>query len=209
MLPEKEKRGKVQPETGAIGRLIEEFGRLPGIGPKSAHRLAFHILNLPGEKALPLARAIIDAKENVRFCSVCCNITEVDPCGLCTDTRRDRSIICVVEKPSDMASLEKGGTFRGLYHILHGSISPLDGIGPDDIRIKELLARLGDNSISEVIVATNPNTNGEATAMYIREVARPLGMKVTRIAQGVPVGSDLEFADNSTLAHALEGRREM
>jgi len=199
----------VQPETGAIGRLIEEFRRLPGIGPKSAQRMAFHILNLPREKALPLARAIIDAKENVRFCSVCCNITEVDPCGLCTDTRRDRSVICVVEKPSDLASLEKGGTYRGLYHILHGSISPLDGIGPDDVRIKELLARLGDNNVSEVVVATNPNTNGEATALYIREVVRPLDIKVTRIAQGVPVGSDLEFADNSTLAHALEGRREM
>lgn len=209
MLQEKGTREQVQPETGAIGRLIEEFRRLPGIGPKSAQRLAFHILNIPREKALPLARAIIDAKENVRFCSICCNITEVDPCGLCTDTRRDRSVICVVEKPSDLASLEKGGTYRGMYHILHGSISPLDGIGPDDVRIKELLARLADNTVSEVVVATNPNTNGEATAMYIREVVKPLGVKVTRIAQGVPVGSDLEFADNSTLAHALEGRREM
>ncbi|MBI4831647.1 MAG: recombination protein RecR [Candidatus Lindowbacteria bacterium] len=196
-------------DGGAITKLVEEFRRLPGIGPKSAQRLAFHILNLPKDDALRLARAIVDAKEKVRFCSVCCNITETDPCDTCADPRRDRSVICVVEKPSEAALIEKGGKYRGLYHILHGSISPLDGIGPDDIRIKELLARLTDKSVSELIVATNPNTNGEATAMYIREVVRPLGVKVTRIAQGVPVGSDLEFADNSTLAHALEGRREM
>jgi recombination protein RecR len=196
-------------EGGAIARLVEEFRRLPGIGPKSAQRLAFHILNLSRSDAARLAQAIVDAKERIRFCSVCCNITEADPCHLCSDPRRDRSIICAVEKPSDAALIEKGGRYRGLYHILHGSISPLDGIGPDDIRIKELLARLNDKSVGEVIVATNPNTNGEATAMYIREVVKPLGVNVTRIAQGVPVGSDLEFADNSTLAHALEGRREM
>jgi recombination protein RecR len=196
-------------DGGAIAKLVEEFRRLPGIGPKSAQRLAFHILNLQKDDALRLAQAIIDAKEKVRFCSVCCNITETDPCETCADSRRDHSVICVVEKPSEAALIEKGGTYRGLYHILHGSISPLDGIGPDDVRIKELLARLADKSVGELIVATNPNTNGEATAMYIREVVRPLGVKVTRIAQGVPVGSDLEFADNSTLAHALEGRREM
>jgi recombination protein RecR len=196
-------------ESGAIARLVEEFRKLPGIGPKSAQRLAFHILNLPKEEALRLAEAVVNAKEKVRFCSICCNITETDPCQMCSDTRRDHSVICVVEKPSDAASVEKGGRFRGLYHILHGAISPLDGIGPDDIRLKELLTRLADKSISEVIVATNPNTSGEATALYIREVVRPLGIKVTRIAQGVPVGSDLEFADISTLAHALEGRREM
>ena len=199
----------MQTEGGTIGRLVEEFKRLPGIGPKSAQRLAFHILNLPKQDALRLAQAVIDAKERVRFCSVCCNITEADPCKFCADERRDRSTICVVEKPSDMASIEKGGKYRGLYHILHGSIAPLDGVGPDDVRLKELLARLADKSVHEVVVATNPNTNGEATAMYIREVVRPLGVKVTRIAQGVPVGSDLEFADDSTLAHALEGRREM
>ncbi len=199
----------MQGDGGAIARLVEEFRRLPGIGPKSAQRLAFHILNLPKTEAVRLAQAVIDAKEKVRFCSVCCNITEIDPCHLCSDTRRDRSVVCVVEKPSDAALIEKGGNYRGLYHILHGSISPLDGIGPDDIRIRELLARLADKSVNELIVATNPNTNGEATALYIREVVTPLGLRVTRIAQGVPVGSDIEFADNSTLARALEGRREM
>lgn len=199
----------MQDEGGAVARLVEEFRRLPGIGPKSAHRLAFHILNLSKEDAGRLAQAIFDAKQKVRFCSVCCNITETDPCHMCSDPRRDRSVICVVEKASDAAVIEKGGSYRGSYHILHGAISPLDGIGPEEIRIKELLARLEDKSVTELIVATNPNTNGEATAMYIREVARPLGVKVTRIAQGVPVGSDLEFADSSTLTHALDGRREM
>lgn len=199
----------MQAESGAIARLVEEFRRLPGIGPKSAQRLAFHILNLPKEDADRLARAIIDAKEKIRFCSVCCNVTEADPCDLCSDPRRDRSTICVVEKPGDAALIERGGSYRGSYHVLHGAIAPLDGVGPDDIRIKELLARLGDESVGELIVATNPNTNGEATALYIRQVARPLGVKVTRIAQGVPVGSDLEFADTSTLALALDGRREM
>jgi len=199
----------MQAESGAIARLVEEFRRLPGIGPKSAQRLAFHILNLPKEDADRLARAIIDAKEKIRFCSVCCNITEADPCDLCSDPRRDRSTICVVEKPGDAALIERGGSYRGSYHVLHGAIAPLDGVGPDDIRIKELLARLADKSVGELIVATNPNTNGEATALYIRQVAGPLGVKVTRIAQGVPVGSDLEFADTSTLALALDGRREM
>ena len=199
----------MQNDGGAITRLVEEFRQLPGIGPKSAHRLAFHILNISGEKAGRLAQAILDATQKVRLCSVCCNITETDPCSLCSDSRRNASIICVVEKPSDAALIEKGGGFGGSYHILHGAISPLDGIGPDEVRIKELLARLEGRSVTELIIATNPNTNGEATAMYIREVARPLGVKVTRIAQGVPVGSDLEFADNSTLTHALEGRREM
>jgi recombination protein RecR len=196
-------------EGGAIGRLIEEFRRLPGIGPKSAQRLAFYLINLPEEDALRLAQAITDAKKRVRLCSVCCNITESDPCAICSDERRDRTTVCVVEKPSDAASIEKGGRYRGVYHVLHGSISPLDGVGPDQIRIKELLARMSPQPLREVIVATNPNTSGEATAMYLREVLRPLGVKVTRIAQGVPVGSDLEFADNSTLTHALEGRREM
>jgi recombination protein RecR len=196
-------------EGGAIARLVEEFRRLPGIGPKSAQRLAFYLINLPEEEANRLAQAIIDAKRMVRLCSVCCNITESDPCAICSDERRDRSLICVVEKPSDAASIEKGGKYRGLYHVLHGSLSPLDGVGPDQIRIKELLRRMSPQPVREVIVATNPNTSGEATAMYIRETLRPVGVKVTRIAQGVPVGSDLEFADNSTLAHAIEGRREM
>jgi recombination protein RecR len=199
----------MQDDTGIITRLVDEFHRLPGIGPKSAQRLAFHILNLSTDEAGKLAQAILDAKQKIGFCSVCCNITEADPCHLCADPRRDRSTICVVEKPGDAALIEKGGSYRGSYHILHGAISPLDGVGPDEVRIKELLARLADNSIKELIIATNPNTNGEATAMYIREVARPHGVKITRIAQGVPVGSDLEFADNSTLTHALEGRREM
>jgi recombination protein RecR len=196
-------------DGGSITKLVDELRRLPGIGPKSAQRLAFHIINLPKDDAIRLAQAIIDAKEKVRFCSLCCNITETDPCEICSDSRRDRSVICVVEKPSEAALIERGGRYRGLYHVLHGSIAPLDGVGPDEIRLKELLARLSDKSVGELIVATNPNTNGEATAMYIREVVRPFGTRVTRIAQGVPVGSDLEFADNSTLAHALEGRREM
>jgi recombination protein RecR len=199
----------MQDESGIITKLVEEFRRLPGIGPKSAQRLAFHVLNISKEDAGKLAQAILDAKQKIGFCSVCCNITEADPCQLCADPRRDRSTICVVEKPGDAALIEKGGSYRGSYHILHGAISPLDGVGPDEVRIEELLARLADNSVKELIVATNPNTNGEATAMYIREVSAPLGVKVTRIAQGVPVGSDLEFADNSTLTHALEGRREM
>ena len=199
----------MQTEGGAVERLIEEFRRLPGIGPKSAQRLAFHILNLSKEDAFRLSEAIVDAKQKVCLCSICCNITELDPCQLCADDRRDKSVICVVEKPSDAALIEKGRNYRGAYHILHGSISPLDGVGPDDIRLKELLARLADRAVSELIVATNPNTNGEATAMYIREVVRPLGVKVTRIAQGVPVGSDPEFADNSTITQALDGRREM
>jgi recombination protein RecR len=198
----------MQDGSGIVARLIEEFKRLPGIGPKSAQRLAFHILNLPKDKAGRLAQAILDAKQNVGFCSVCCNLTETDPCEMCSDPRRDRSTICVVEKPGDAALIENGG-YRGSFHILHGAISPLDGVGPDEVRIKELLARLADESVKELIVATNPNTNGEATAMYIREVAKPHGVKITRIAQGVPVGSDLEFADSSTLAHALDGRREM
>ena len=195
-------------EVGAIVRLIEEFRRLPGIGPKSAQRLAFYIINLPTEEAVRLAQAITDAKERVRLCSVCCNITERNLCDFCADEQRDHTTICVVEKPSDAASIEKGGRYRGMYHVLHGSISPLDGIGPDQIRMKELLARISA-PVQEVIVATNPNTSGEATAMYIRELLKPLNIRVTRIAQGVPVGSDLEFADNSTLTHALEGRREM
>ena len=199
----------MQEDSGIITRLVKEFRRLPGIGPKSAQRLAFHILNLSKADAGELAQAILDAKQKIGFCSVCCNITEADPCHLCADPRRDRSMICVVEKPGDAALIEKGGSYRGSYHILHGAISPLDGVGPDEVRIKELLARLVDDSVKELIVATNPNTNGEATAMYIREVARPHGVKISRIAQGVPVGSDLEFADNSTLTHALEGRREM
>ncbi len=199
----------MQAGESTISRLVEEFRRLPGIGPKSAHRLAFHIINLPKEEADRLAQAIIQAKQKVHLCSVCCNITEADPCEMCADPRRERSVICVVEKPSDAALIDKGGSFRGSYHILHGAIAPLDGVGPDDIRIKELLARLQDGSVTELILATNPNTNGEATAMYIREVTRSLGVRVTRIAQGVPVGSDLEFADSSTLAHALDGRREM
>jgi recombination protein RecR len=198
----------MQDGNSIVTRLIDEFKRLPGIGPKSAQRLAFHILNLPKDKAGRLAHAILDAKENVGFCSICCNLTEIDPCAMCSDPRRDRSTICVVEKPGDAALIEKGG-YSGAFHILHGAISPLDGIGPDEVRIKELLARLADDAVKELIVATNPNTNGEATAIYIREVAKPHGVKITRIAQGVPVGSDLEFADSSTLTHALDGRREM
>ncbi len=192
-----------------IAKLIEEFEKLPGIGPKSAQRLAFYILNLPAEKAMRLAIAIKEAKEKIRYCSVCGNLTEKDPCLICSSENRDRSTICVVENPTDIVAMEKTREFKGLYHVLHGAISPMKDIGPDDIKIKELLARLKFGEVKEVIIATNPNVEGEATAMYIAKLVKPLGIKATRIAHGVPVGGDLEYADEITLAKSLQGRHEI
>lgn len=192
-----------------VAKLIEEFEKLPGIGHKTAQRLAFHVLNLPEEKAAGLAHAIQDAKSKIKYCSICSNLTDVDPCGVCTGANRERSVICVVEEPRDVVAMERIREFKGLYHVLHGAISPMAGIGPEDIKIKELLARIREGNVTEVILATNPNIEGEATAMYISKLLKPLGIKATRIAHGIPVGGDLEYADEVTLAKALEGRREI
>lgn len=195
--------------AASVARLIEEFEKLPGIGHKTAQRLAFHVLNLPLEKVEGLAAAIRDAKLNTRYCSICSNLTDVDPCGICSGTARDKSSLCVVESPRDVAAMERIREFKGLYHVLHGAISPMEGIGPEDIKIRELLSRIGNGGVKEVILATNPNIEGEATAMYISKLLKPLGIKTTRIAHGIPVGGDLEYADEVTLAKALEGRREI
>jgi recombination protein RecR len=192
-----------------VAKLIEEFEKLPGIGHKTAQRLAFHVLNLPAEKAENLANAIREAKIKTKYCSVCNNLTDVDPCGICSSHSREPSIICVVEDPRDVVAMERTREFKGFYHVLHGAISPMEGIGPEDIKIKELLARVGEGNVKEVILATNPNIEGEATAMYIAKLLKPLGIKTTRIAHGIPVGGDLEYADEVTLAKALEGRREL
>lgn len=192
-----------------VAKLIEEFEKLPGIGHKTAQRLAFHVLNLPEEKAQRLADAIRDAKQKIKYCSICNNLTDVDPCNICSGNARERSSICVVEDPRDVVAMERTREFKGLYHVLHGAISPMEGIGPEDIKIKELLARIREGHIGEVILATNPNIEGEATAMYISKLLKPLGIKTTRIAHGIPVGGDLEYADEVTLAKALEGRREI
>lgn len=193
-----------------ITRLIEEFSSLPGIGGKSAQRLAFYIINMPKEKAYALASAITEARENVKYCSICCNLTDDDPCPICSNAKRDKKTIMVVEDPRDMAAYERTKQYHGLYHVLHGAISPMIGIGPQQIRIKELLNRLQkEENVEEVILATNPNVEGEATAMYISRLLKPLQIKVTRIANGVPVGGDLEYVDEITLSRALEGRREM
>lgn len=192
-----------------IAKLIEAFTRLPGIGNKTAQRLAFYLLDMPQKEAEELAYAIINAKRSIRYCEVCCNITDKDKCSICSDAKRDESIICVVEDPRDVVAMEKTREFKGLYHVLHGAISPMDDIGPDEIRIKELLSRIRTGNIKEIILATNPNIEGEATAMYISKLIKPLGVKTTRIAHGVPVGGDLEYADEVTLMKALEGRREI
>lgn len=191
-----------------IARLVEHFRRLPGIGPKSAARLAYHVLKMDTVQAEALAEAILDAKARVGYCSVCFDLTDTDPCQTCRAEGRDRSIVCVVEDPKDVTAMERTREFKGLYHVLHGSLSPLEGIGPEDIRIKELLTRV-NGGVQEVIMATNPNVEGEATAMYIAKLLKPLGVKVTRIAHGLPVGGDLEYADEVTLSKALENRREM
>ncbi len=189
-------------------RLIDELQRLPGIGPKGAQRLAFHILKTPREDADRLADAVRHVKERVTYCSVCNNITDADPCGYCSSDSRDPKIICVVEEPQNVAAIEKTREFKGTYHVLMGALSPLQGIGPDDLKIKGLLSRVNDG-VNEIILATNPNVEGEATAIYLARLLKPLGVKVTRIAMGVPVGSDLEYADEVTMHKALEGRREV
>ncbi len=191
----------------SVERLIIQLGRLPGIGPKSAARLAFHILKLSKEEAIELAETIRQVKERVGICSICCNISESDPCRICTDPKRRQDVICVVEEAVDAAALDKAEGFNGLFHILGGRLSPLAGVGPDDLRIRELLARIKDE-VTEIIIATNPNVEGDATAMYLARLLKPMGVKVTRIARGLPVGSDLEFADAMTLSRALEGRQE-
>ncbi len=192
-----------------ITTLIEELSKLPGIGGKSAQRLAFYIINQPEEKVAALSHAILYAKKNIKYCSCCCNLTDEDPCKICSSTKRNSDTIMVVEDPRDMAAYERTNEFKGLYHILHGAISPMNGVGPNELKIRELLTRLNNDEIEEVIVATNPNVEGEATAMYLSKLIKPLGITVTRIAHGVPVGGDLEYVDEVTLSRALEGRREI
>lgn len=187
--------------------LIDELGKMPGVGPKSAQRIAFHLLMLPAEDALRLAHAITEAKHRVAFCARCFNVTEGDLCAICTDERRDPTLLCVVEEPRDVVAVEKTGQFKGRYHVLQGAISPIEGVGPDQLRVAELLARLDPEGVTEVILCTNPNIEGEATAMYLGRLLGPLGVSVTRIASGLPVGGDLEYADELTLGRALSGRR--
>ena len=196
------------PANDAIGRLVQEFSKLPGIGPKSAQRITFHLLRSPEEKAKGLAEALVALKQRVNLCSVCCNVTESDPCPVCRNSQRDVTQVCIVEQPQDILALEHTGAYRGLYHVLHGAISPTEGIGADNIRIKELLARFQNNTVKEVILATNTNMEGEQTAMYLSRVIAPLGLKVTRLARGLPFGTELEYADDVTLTRALEGRQE-
>ena len=193
----------------ALERLSEQFARLPGIGSKTAQRLAFQVLSMPQEQAQEFAGAILDAKRSIHTCPVCQNLTDEEMCPICADETRDHSTICVVAEPRDVIAMERSREYTGVYHVLHGVISPLNHVGPDDIRIRELLARLQDGSVQEVIMATNPDTEGEATAMYLSRLLRPIGVKVTRLAYGIPVGSQLEYADEVTLLRALEGRREM
>ncbi len=192
----------------AINKLIQEFNKLPGIGPKSAQRLTYYLLRAPEEQTRLLAEALLSVKQKTRLCSICFNVTESDPCLICRSEQRDRSKICVVEQPQDIVALEHTRVYRGLYHVLHGAISPTEGIGTNEIRIKELLKRLGDSSVHEVILATNTNLEGEQTAMYLSRLIAPLGIRVTRLARGLPFGTELEYADDVTLTRALEGRQE-
>ncbi len=193
----------------SIEKLIESFERLPSIGHKTAARLAFYILNSTEEETNAFVSSILNAKKNLKYCSKCYNISDTNPCNICSNVKRSQEIICVVEDVRDIIAMERTNEFKGVYHVLHGSISPMNGIGPDDIKIKELLARLMDGTVKEVILATNPRVEGEATAMYLSKLIKPLGIKVTRIAHGIPVGGDLEYTDEITLAKALEGRREL
>ncbi|MDQ3384906.1 MAG: recombination mediator RecR [Actinomycetota bacterium] len=195
--------------AGPVQDLIDELGRLPGIGPKSAQRIAFHLLKLPAQDATRLSRAIDEMKSRITFCSRCFNVSEGDECELCTDPRRDSHVVCVVEEPKDIVAVERTGEYHGRYHVLQGAISPIEGIGPDQLKVRELVARLEPEGITEVILCTNPNIEGEATAMYLARLLRPLGLAVTRIASGLPVGGDLEYADELTLGRALEGRRRV
>jgi recombination protein RecR len=193
----------------AVARLIEALERLPGIGPKTAQRLAFHLLKQPAAQVRDLADALVEVKTHVVHCSACFNVTEADPCRICGDPGRDAALLCVVEEPNDLMAMERTGEYRGRYHVLLGALSPLDGIGPDELKVRELLARVEANHVREVILATNPNVEGDATALYLAKLLRPLGLRVTRIARGLPVGGDLEYADEVTLSRALEGRRVM
>jgi recombination protein RecR len=190
----------------SVEQLAAQFSQLPGIGRKTAYRLALYILKMEREEVMTLAKALVNVKDKVRYCSVCSNITENDPCGICSNPKRDRTVICVVEEPSDVLALEKTNEFRGLYHVLGGVLSPLDGIGPDELRIKELLTRVSASPVDEIILAMNPNVEGEATTLYLSKLLKPLVYRVTRVARGLPVGSDLEYADEATLSRALEGR---
>lgn len=192
-----------------LANLIEHFRALPGIGQKTAVRLAYHVLDMDAAAAKSLAGAILEAKEKIGYCSTCFNLSDRNPCAICSDEKRDHSIICVVEQPQDVAAMERMHEYKGVYHVLHGALSPLEGVGPDDLRIKELLTRLYDTNVKEIIMATNPNVEGEATAMYIAKLLKPSGIKVTRIAHGLPIGGDLEYADEVTLAKAMENRREI
>jgi recombination protein RecR len=192
-----------------IAKLIDAFTRLPGIGPKTAARLAFHVLRMKEDDVIDFAKALVSVKRNLFYCSVCCNITDTDPCRICQDKSRDNSVICVVQESKDLVAIERMKDFQGQYHVLQGAISPMEGIGPDEIRIAELLRRLSDERVQELILATNPNIEGEATAMYLSRLIKPFGIRVTRIAHGLPVGGDLEYADEVTLSKALEGRREI
>ncbi len=192
-----------------LAKLIEQFRALPGIGPKTAVRLAYHVLEMDKGKAKSLAQAITEAKDKIGYCDICFNLTDSNPCRICQGQDRKREILCVVEEPRDVAAMERTREFKGLYHVLHGRLSPLEGMGPDDIRLKELLSRIQSAPVSEIIMATNPDVEGEATAMYIAKLLKPVGIKVTRIAHGLPVGGDLEYADEVTLSKALENRREM
>ena len=197
------------PAVEPVSRLIEELGKLPGIGPKSAARLAYYLLRVPEAEAKALAEAIVAVKENTVLCSCCQNVTDSDPCAVCTNEERQHNMICVVREPLDILALERTGRYNGLYHVLHGVLSPMDGIGPEDLKIRELRERIETGSVEEVILATNPNLEGEATAMYIHRLLSPLGIRVTRLARGLPVGGDLEYADEVTLTHALESRQAM
>ncbi|WP_017815717.1 MULTISPECIES: recombination mediator RecR [Paenibacillus] len=192
-----------------IAKLIDAFTHLPGVGPKTAGRLAFHVLRMKEDDVIDFAKALVNVKRNLHYCSVCGNITDADPCRICQDKTRDASVICVVQEPKDLVAMERTREFDGYYHVLHGAISPIEGIGPDEIKLKELLNRLSDERVQELILATNPNIEGEATAMYISRLVKPFNLKVTRIAHGLPVGGDLEYADEVTLSKALEGRREL
>jgi len=196
------------PASDAIGRLVQEFSKLPGIGPKSAQRITFYLLRSTEEEARALAEALLALKQKINLCSTCCNVTESDPCPICRNPQRDTGQVCIVEQPQDIIALEHTGVYKGLYHVLHGAISPTEGIGADDIRIPELLSRLQNNSVQEVILATNTNLEGEQTAMYLSRVIAPLGIKVTRLARGLPFGTELEYADDVTLTRAMEGRQE-
>jgi len=192
---------------GVVQDLIDELGRLPGVGPKSAQRIAFHVLAADAVDVRRLAHTLVEVKDKVRFCRVCGNVAEADECRICRDPRRDLSVLCVVEEPKDVVAIERTREFRGRYHILGGAISPIEGVGPDDLRVRELMARLADGAIAELILATDPNVEGEATATYIARLVRPLDLRVTRLASGLPVGGDLEYADEVTLGRAFEGRR--